>query len=79
VADIGADWRVRVAAHLGITLFGAASEHVKLMDGAGLPVAGNLATLIGLYEGCMLFEGPPDTLIADPQVRHLYLGDNFEA
>jgi lipopolysaccharide export system ATP-binding protein len=32
-----------------------------------------------IYEGRMLFEGPPATLIADPQVRHLYLGDNFEA
>jgi glyceraldehyde-3-phosphate dehydrogenase (NAD(P)) len=50
VADIGADWRLRVATHLGIMLFGAASEHVKLMEGAGLPVAGDLATLIGLAD-----------------------------
>jgi glyceraldehyde-3-phosphate dehydrogenase (NAD(P)) len=46
VADIGADWRLRVATHLGMKLFGAASEHVKLMEAAGLPVAGDLAALI---------------------------------
>jgi glyceraldehyde-3-phosphate dehydrogenase (NAD(P)) len=50
VVDIGADWRLRVAAHLGIKLFGAAVEHVKLMTDAGLPVAGDLATLIGLAD-----------------------------
>ena len=50
VADIGADWRLRVATHLGIPLFGAAPEHVKLMEGAGLPVAGDLAGLIGLAD-----------------------------
>lgn len=32
-----------------------------------------------IYEGRMLFEGTPAALIADPQVRHFYLGDNFEA
>ena len=47
VADIGADWRLRVATHLGIPLFGATTEHVKLMEGAGLPVVGDLAALIG--------------------------------
>ncbi len=50
VADIGADWRLRVAAHLGIPLFGAAPEHLKLMEGAGLSVAGDLAALIGLAD-----------------------------
>ncbi|MEO8722503.1 MAG: LPS export ABC transporter ATP-binding protein [Sphingobium sp.] len=30
-----------------------------------------------IYEGRMLFQGGPHELIADPQVRHLYLGDNF--
>ena len=50
VADIGADWRLRVATHLGIPLFGAATEHVKLMEGAGLPIAGDLAALIGLAD-----------------------------
>lgn len=30
-----------------------------------------------IYEGRMLFEGSPTALIADPRVRHLYLGDNF--
>ena len=50
VADIGADWRLKVGAHLGITLFGAATEHVQLMENAGLPVAGDLAALIGLAD-----------------------------
>ena len=30
-----------------------------------------------IYEGRMLFQGSPAALIADPQVRHLYLGDDF--
>ena len=30
-----------------------------------------------IYEGGVIFEGSPAALIADPQVRHLYLGDNF--
>lgn len=50
VADIGADWRLRVATHLGMKLFGATTEHVKLMEGAGLPIAGDLAALIGLAD-----------------------------
>ncbi|PBN43595.1 LPS export ABC transporter ATP-binding protein [Sphingobium sp. D43FB] len=32
-----------------------------------------------LYEGRMLFEGSPANLIADPQVRHLYIGEDFSA
>lgn len=30
-----------------------------------------------IYEGRMLFQGSPDALVADPAVRHLYLGDDF--
>jgi lipopolysaccharide export system ATP-binding protein len=30
-----------------------------------------------IYEGRMLFEGSPMAMLADPQVRHHYLGDNF--
>ena len=50
IADIGADWRLRVAAHLGIPLFGAAAEHVNLMENAGLPVTGDLNALIELAD-----------------------------
>jgi lipopolysaccharide export system ATP-binding protein len=31
-----------------------------------------------IYQGRMLFEGTPEALMADPQVRHNYLGDDFE-
>lgn len=50
VADIGADWRLKVAAHSGMTLFAAAPEHAKLMEAAGLPVAGDLAALLRLAD-----------------------------
>ncbi len=30
-----------------------------------------------IYDGRMLFEGTPQALLADPQVRHLYLGEEF--
>lgn len=30
-----------------------------------------------IFDGRMLFEGTPKALLADPQVRHLYLGENF--
>ncbi|MDY7524550.1 LPS export ABC transporter ATP-binding protein [Sphingomonas sp. 10B4] len=30
-----------------------------------------------IYEGRMLFQGSPNALVADPTVRHLYLGDDF--
>lgn len=30
-----------------------------------------------IYDGRMLFEGSPAALLADPAVRHLYLGDDF--
>ena len=46
VADVETDWRLRIATHLGIRLFGATSEHVELMHNAGLPVEGDLTALI---------------------------------
>lgn len=30
-----------------------------------------------IYNGRVLFEGSPSAIVADPQVRHLYLGDDF--
>lgn len=30
-----------------------------------------------IYDGRMLFEGTPEALLVDPQVRHLYLGEDF--
>lgn len=32
-----------------------------------------------IYRGKMLFDGSPHDLVANPQVRHLYLGDDFES
>lgn len=46
VADVEADWRLQIAAHLGIALFGATADQVKLMKDAGLLVEGDLAALI---------------------------------
>lgn len=46
IADVEANWRLQIAAHLGIRLFGATSDHVKLMGNAGLPVMGDLAALV---------------------------------
>ncbi|ESQ88019.1 hypothetical protein ABAC460_17660 [Asticcacaulis sp. AC460] len=46
IADIGADWRLRVANRSNIPLFGATTDHVQNMRRAGLAVAGNLDDLI---------------------------------
>ena len=47
VADIGTDWRPRMATHKGFRLFGAAPEDVTAMRQAGLETAGALADLLG--------------------------------
>lgn len=46
VADVNADLRLRVAARKGVTLYGAADDAARAMEGAGLPVAGGLDDLI---------------------------------
>jgi glyceraldehyde-3-phosphate dehydrogenase (NAD(P)) len=46
VADVSADWRLRVAAQKGFSLYGAAAEAALAMQRAGLPVAGGLDDLI---------------------------------
>jgi len=30
-----------------------------------------------IYDGKVLFEGTPEALVADPQVRRVYLGEHF--
>lgn len=47
VADIGADWRLRMATRKGFPLFGATAEHAEAMGKAGLEVAGALEELLG--------------------------------
>jgi glyceraldehyde-3-phosphate dehydrogenase (NAD(P)) len=47
VADIGADWRMKVVNQKGFCLFGAAEEHATAMREAGLEVAGTLDDLLG--------------------------------
>lgn len=47
VADVETDWRLRVAAHKGMRLFGATAEHAEAMWRAGLDVAGTLHDLLG--------------------------------
>ena len=46
VADISADWRLRVAARQAIPLHGATTAACEALKSAGLPVAGDLAALI---------------------------------
>jgi glyceraldehyde-3-phosphate dehydrogenase (NAD(P)) len=46
VADVGADWRLRVAAHKGFALYGATAEAAEAMAAAHLPVAGGLKQLL---------------------------------
>jgi len=47
VADIGTDWRPRVAIRNGFPLFGATAEHASAMRQAGMDVAGTLEDLLG--------------------------------
>jgi glyceraldehyde-3-phosphate dehydrogenase (NAD(P)) len=46
VADVSADWRLRVANQRGFVLYGATAPTVETMRHANLPVAGALADLI---------------------------------
>ncbi|WP_262031337.1 type II glyceraldehyde-3-phosphate dehydrogenase [Microvirga sp. Mcv34] len=47
VADIGTDWRPRMAIRNGFPLFGATAEHADAMRQAGMDVAGTLDDLLG--------------------------------
>jgi glyceraldehyde-3-phosphate dehydrogenase (NAD(P)) len=46
VADIGTDWRPRIATHKGYRVFGATPEHTATMREAGLEVHGALDALL---------------------------------
>ena len=47
VSDIVTDWRARVVTRNGVSLFGAAEDHVAAMRAAGLDVTGTLDDLLG--------------------------------
>src|SRR5690625_2397458 len=47
VVDIGSDWRMQVARHKGLALYGATAEHLAAMHDAGLASAGTLDDLLG--------------------------------
>lgn len=47
VADVGADWRMKVVNRKGFLLFGGAEEHAAAMREAGLDVAGTLDDVLG--------------------------------
>jgi glyceraldehyde-3-phosphate dehydrogenase (NAD(P)) len=47
VSDVATDWRARVVARNGFSLFGATAEHADAMRAAGLEVAGPLDELLG--------------------------------
>lgn len=49
VADITADWRLRLAAHQGIRLYAATAEHLRAMEAADLKPEGGLEELVA---GC---------------------------
>lgn len=46
VADVGADYRIRVAAQRGYAIYAAAAERQGEMEAAGIPIAGKLDDLI---------------------------------
>lgn len=46
VADIGTDWRPRMATRKGFRLFGATAEHASAMGSAGMEVSGALDDLL---------------------------------
>lgn len=47
VADIGTDWRPRMATPKGFRLFGATTEHADGMKKAGLDISGTVQDLLG--------------------------------
>lgn len=50
VADIGSDWRSRMATHKGFRLFGATAKYADAMRGADLNVAGTLDDLLAVSD-----------------------------
>lgn len=47
IADVVSDWRVQVAVGRGLPLYAANAQAVAAMKSAGLPIAGDLAALLG--------------------------------
>ena len=47
VADVGSDWRIKVAIQKGYPVFAAVPEAAASMQSAGIPLAGDLADLLG--------------------------------
>ena len=61
--------------------FGAPGRVAFRAGPGGLPLAVMVnkhgAVELSLYGGQVLFSGSPEALVADPNVRRLYLGESF--
>lgn len=75
VADIVDDWRARTAAHLGLPLFAATRAASTAMRAAGLPVAGDLADLLGAAD--VVVDCTPKRIAAENVPRYRDAGMKF--
>jgi glyceraldehyde-3-phosphate dehydrogenase (NAD(P)) len=75
VADIGTDWRPRMAIRNGFPLFGATAEHADAMRQAGMDVAGTLDDLLGAVD--VVVDCTPKRVAAQNVELYRRLGRKF--
>ena len=72
VADVGSDYRVRVAAERGYPIFAAAGDRRDEMEAAGISVVGSLDDLLGASE--VVVDCTPKRVAAANRNRYEYAG-----
>ncbi|SFQ23288.1 type II glyceraldehyde-3-phosphate dehydrogenase [Tranquillimonas alkanivorans] len=75
VADITADWRLRMAARKGYLLYASADEHTEAMREAGFDVAGTLSDLLGDVD--VIVDCTPKKVAAKNVETYRQRGTNF--
>lgn len=75
VADVAADWRLQVAASLGLPVYAAAGDALATMKAAGLPVRGTLDDL--LLQVDIIVDCTPKKVAASNVVRYRSAGIRF--
>jgi len=75
VVDVATDWRVVVARTKGYALYGAASDHARSMEEAGLDPAGTLDDLLDVVD--IVVDCTPKKVAAGNVVRYRERGIKF--
>ena len=75
VADIGTDWRLRVALQRGFPLFGASAREAAAMQAAGLRITGTLEDLLSQTD--VIVDCTPKKIAARNVEQYLRSGKKF--